>query len=464
MYTFIFDIGKTNIKAHVIDANGSLAWSRVCANEVSEDGVYPHFDVAGIWQWLRDTLREAAQHFEIHAINVSTHGACALLLDESGNLVLPALDYEHPAIATDDIGYEAVRPAYEDTRSPELGAGLNLGRQLWWLKNHFPGPFGSAHWVMLYPQYWVYRLTGVAVSEVTSLGCHTDLWEPERRRYSRLVVTLGIGAKLPPLIGATSSVGSVLPTLAGELGLPAECRVYAGVHDSNASFARYLAAGLSGSFTVISTGTWVVAMCSEGKLERLREERDMLANVSVLGDPLACARFMGGREYQRLCELTGASVDDPVTAEALQRVVDDAVYACPPFVAGSGPFQGKPAAGDALSTGSITGPVQSGAALATLYLVLMVDYQLDLLDARGPILFGGGAHKNPLLCHLLAQLRPQQPVMVADDSASSIRGAWCLTQWGHAMPDGITALATVTPANIDNLFEYRRGWRDRVFP
>ena len=28
----------------------------------------------------------------------------------------------------------------------------------------------------MYPQYWAYRLTGVLANEVTSLGCHTDLW------------------------------------------------------------------------------------------------------------------------------------------------------------------------------------------------------------------------------------------------------------------------------------------------
>ena len=29
----------------------------------------------------------------------------------------------------------------------------------------------------MYPQYWAYRLTGVLANEVTSLGCHTDLWD-----------------------------------------------------------------------------------------------------------------------------------------------------------------------------------------------------------------------------------------------------------------------------------------------
>lgn len=457
MYTFILDIGKTNIKGQVIDESGGLAWSRSCANVVNDGGPYPHFDVEGIWYWLQSTLAEAAQAFAIHAINVTTHGACALLLDESGQPVLPALDYEHSAIARDTPDYDAVRPAYASTLSPNLGAGLNLGRQLWWLKKNFPEAFSSARWLLLYPQYWAYRLTGIAAAEVTSLGCHTDLWEPRAGRYSSLVSRLEIEDKLPPLVEATRSLGPVLPSVARELGLPVECRVYAGVHDSNAGFARYLAAGLREPFTVMSTGTWVVAMMSAGSLDVLQEQRDMLANVSVVGRPVACARFMGGREFERLCQITGADPNDPVSAVEVQRIVDDGVYACPPFVVGSGPFKESQSGG-----GVVTGAVASGASLATLYLALVMDYQLDLLEAHGNILFGGVAQKNPLLCRLLAQLRPHQPVLAGDDTASTIRGAWCLTRWQQPMPHCITDFAPVAPADVARLQEYRRQWRHRV--
>ena len=38
-------------------------------------------------------------------------------------------------------------------------------------------------------------------------------------------------------------------------------------------------------------------MAAGGALDRLDAGRDMLANVDALGDPVPCARFMGGREF-----------------------------------------------------------------------------------------------------------------------------------------------------------------------
>jgi hypothetical protein len=48
------------------------------------------------------------------------------------------------------------------------------------------------------------------------------------------------------------------------------------------------------AFTVVSSGTWTIVMANRGDLRRLRERRDMLANVNVFGAPIATARYMGG--------------------------------------------------------------------------------------------------------------------------------------------------------------------------
>ncbi|MBK8991517.1 MAG: hypothetical protein IPM40_07380 [Gammaproteobacteria bacterium] len=86
-------------------------------------------------------MRDAAARFRIGRLNVATHGATAALIDPTlgeDGLVLPVLDYEFdgPAGAT---GYDSLRPAFAETLSPALPAGLNLGRQLWWQQQCFPG-------------------------------------------------------------------------------------------------------------------------------------------------------------------------------------------------------------------------------------------------------------------------------------------------------------------------------------
>ncbi|WP_116364091.1 FGGY-family carbohydrate kinase [Parahaliea mediterranea] len=454
-FTFILDIGKTNIKALVLDDAGDTCWSVQRANAVADSGPYPHFDVEAIWQWLLQALGQAAARYRLDAINISTHGACAVLLDASGELALPVMDYECPLPEAVSPEYNRVRPPFAQSLSPALPAGLNLGRQLWWQRAYFPEAFARVRTLLCYPQYWVWRLCGVAVSERTSLGCHTDLWLPLADTYSPLLQALGLKDACPPQVDACAAVGAVSCAVAQATGLPSSCQVFAGVHDSNASYARYLAcaAQLGGPFSVVSTGTWFITMSHGGDCQHLNEACDTLANVDVNGRPLACARFMGGREFEAICERAGDEAARPLTQAALQATLDSGAMALPAFAAG-GPFNG--------SSGCIKvpeGSTRHGAALATLYLALMIDYELDLLGARGPIAFGSLSQRNPLLCGVLAALRPDSPVLLAGDGASTARGAWCLTRWHRPLPNAMGRFTRAAPLALSGLADYRRQWR-----
>ena len=455
MHTFIFDIGKTNIKAAVLDARGDLLWSRTTPNTAFQGVDYLQFNVDSIWDWLQESLREAACRFVIKAINTSTHGACAVLLAGDGNLAFPVMDYEFSGLQVEAEDYEALRPPFEETFSPALAFGLNLGRQLWWLQAAFPERFQRVASILMYPQYWAWKLTGHQVTEVTSLGCHTDLWEPFNARYSSLAEKLGLAGLFPRRVSAMEPVGNVSPALAQSLGLPLDCLVYPGVHDSNASFARHLYAGKKTLFTAISSGTWIVSMSSRCRPDSLVETRDMLTNVSVGNEPIGCARFMGGREFDEICRqalATTASSALDIGEEDLVAVIDAGIYAIPPFQVGSGPFACK------REVGRIAGG-EGSPALATLYLALMMDLELELLGGDGSIIFGGLSRKNPLLCRLLAQLRPHQEFVACDESAGSVTGAWCLTRWDDPVPEAMTHYEVIRPLNLPGLLAYREKWR-----
>src|SRR5690606_9690241 len=133
----------------------------------------------------------------LDALSVTTHGATAALLDEDGDLALPVLDYEYTGPDVLRRDYDKVRPEFAETYTPRLPAGLNLGAQLYWQERSFPAEFARTRWILPYPQYWTHRLTGVPASEITSLGCHTDLWNFETDLYSSLVVKQGWLEKMP---------------------------------------------------------------------------------------------------------------------------------------------------------------------------------------------------------------------------------------------------------------------------
>ena len=125
----------------------------------------------------------------------------------------------------------------------------------------------------------------------------------------------------------------------------------------------------------------------------------MLANIDAMQQPIACARFMGGREFEAICEQAGSWLGEQFNVSDIQNVIDNQVFALPDFSDGSGPFGGAECSFTA-NTDKV-----SGIALATIYCALMIDYQLDMLGAKGDIFIEGAFLKNPLLCAVLNQLK-----------------------------------------------------------
>ncbi|HCD84362.1 MAG TPA: carbohydrate kinase, partial [Agrobacterium sp.] len=310
----VIDIGKTNAKVVVIDTGSGeeIAGDRR-TNPVLRDGIYPHYDVEMLWSFILASLRRFAQEPGFDAISITTHGAAAALLDGNGDLATPVLDYEHSYPVEIREAYLGIRPDFSETGSPSLPAGLNLGAQIHFQKTAFPQEFATVRSIVTYAQYWAGRLTGVQATETTSLGCHTDLWNPRRKTFSSLVTRLGIEQLMAPVRSAFDVLGPVRKSVAQETGMSPDMPVYCGIHDSNASLLPHLLRR-EGDFSVVSTGTWVVNFAIGGAADALDPGRDTLLNVDAFGRPVPSSRFMGGREYEKLTQQFGPAPDEEIEA------------------------------------------------------------------------------------------------------------------------------------------------------
>ncbi|NIB43415.1 hypothetical protein HBA55_27650 [Pseudomaricurvus alkylphenolicus] len=459
----ILDIGKTHIKLHLKSSLTDTLHARVRANHVLADGPYPHYDTSAIWEWLLEGLRNWSKLYAIDAIVITTHGATAALINRKqptgDGLVLPVMDYEFDGVDNLQDEYDQARPQFTETASPRLPAGLNLGKQLFWMQCHFEDEFQRATDILTYPQYWAWRLCGNRCSEVTSLGCHTDLWDPHHRQWSSLVHNEGWRRLLPPLKAASDTLGPISDGVSKLTGLPPNCQVFTGIHDSNASYYRYKAALKQHTFTVLSTGTWCIAMnsakLSDAEPYRLDEQRDMLMNVDADGDPIVCSRFMAGREAELLCQHLNGSIDEPYDLSHITRLIRQGSYCFPSWVTGTGPFPQHRGRVGGWPPGSL--PVS---AMISLYLALMIDLQLDLVHASNTIVLEGAYLRNPHLPTLLASLRPQQPLLTSHDLTGTVSGAYMLTQ---PMPEAMDLkLVSAASTTIPGLTEYRTRWRQRL--
>jgi sugar (pentulose or hexulose) kinase len=325
--------------------------------------------------------------------------------------------------------------------------GLNIGAQLHYQQSAFPAAFANVATIVTYAQYWAARLTGIAANEVTSLGCHTDLWNPRESSYSSLVDTLDIRPLMAPIRSAFDALGPVLPEISEEIGLSKPVPVYCGIHDSNASLLPHLVSRQA-PFAVVSTGTWVVNFGVGGDLDHLDPKRDTLANVDAYGRAVPSSRFMGGREFEILSAKIGpVSIEDAVAA--MPDVIEKSMMLLPNVAPGSGPFQGKERRwvnAEAASAGEHYAAV-------CLYLALMTEACLGLIGAGGPVVVEGPFSLNETYLDVVAALTGRDVFAVPGSTGTSA---------GAALLTGIAPMTGkekhFPPREIFHLPEYRRCW------
>lgn len=442
----VLDIGKTNAKVLVVDlATGVEEVLARTPNAVVRDGPYPHHDMEMLWAFALSGLKLAAAR-GVDAVSITTHGAACVLVDGDGGLALPMLDYEHDGPDRMAAEYDAVRPGFAETGSPRLPLGLNVGAQVFWLSRAFPEEFARVRHVLMLAQYWSFRLSGVAASEATSLGCHTDLWNPREGQFSSLIARMGWAGLFPPVRKAADVLGPVLPEVAAATGLPVGTPVLCGIHDSNASLVPHLGEAPCG---VLSTGTWMIVMALGGRAVELDASRDVLVNVNALGQPVPTARFMGGREVE---EIMGGRIVEPSPGD-LRGVLEGRVMAMPSLHPETGPFPGK-------RFGWIGAEPAGGARMAgaSFYAAMMGAECLSLVGAEGPVIVEGSFGGN------LAFLR-----MLATATGRVVRGsgAGAGTGLGAALLAGPLAVKAgpaveVLPESDPAWTGYVAAWREAV--
>ena len=447
----VIDIGKTNAKLALVRlADLTEVAVLTSPNVVLPAPPYPHFDVEGHWAFILDGLAQFQTDHGVQAITVTTHGAAGALIAADGSLAAPILDYGRAG--PDDVApaYNSIRPPFAQTGSPRLSMGLNLGAQLFWQLHTDLGLRDRVAHVVTYPQFWCHRLTGVLATDVTSLGCHTDLWDPYAATVSSLPAALGLSGKIAPHRKPGEVLGPILPAIAQRTGLATETPVHCGIHDSNASLLPHLIARTP-PFSVVSTGTWVIAMSVGGTPGTLDPARDTLANVNAFGDVVPSARFMGGREHD--IALAGQQVE-PEEAH-MTEVLTKGVMLLPSVVPETGPFPGA-------QHRWIGGepPLGSGvrSAAVACYLAMVTHRCLQLIGHQGDVIVEGPFARNHAYLTLLAAAS-SAPVYPMKSSTGTSEGAALLVAGGTALERSATAPTRPQGQRLRQLMAYAKSWQ-----
>lgn len=446
----VIDIGKTNAKLALVDLSDLSEVAVITRpNRVLAGPPYPHFDVEGHWAFLLDGLARFQAEHGIDAISITTHGACAALLDADGALSASILDYEFDGPDETSAAYDALRPPFDETGSPRLACGLNIGAQLHWQLSNDPGLKERTKTIVTYPQYWGHRLTGVAATDVTSLGCHTDLWNPHEGRFSSLVDRLEISDKIASARQSADILGPILPEIATRTGLPEGTPVHCGIHDSNASLLPHILSQTA-PFSVVSSGTWTIAMAIGGQPMPLDPDKDVLINVNAQGTAVPSARFMGGREHDLA---TGGPYPEATDAD-IDAVLETGVMLMPAVVSETGPYRG--CASRWIGPEPRIGSAERGVAVA-LYLALVTRRCLDLIGHRGAIIVEGPFARNRIYLQMLSVATGCNVVPMVSATGTS-QGAALLVKNCSDLQNAAECLPGLQEPVANRLLEYAGHW------
>jgi len=455
----VLDVGKTNVKLNAVTASGAILETLSIPNPVLNDGPWRHHDLQTLGGWVFDTLAGLTKRHPVSTFVSSGHGSGGVLVgpdpDAGDGTALPMIDYEQPL--PDDVRrqYAPLSGSFFDRGSAMMHGATHHARQMFWMQQAQPEGFSQARWFLGVPQYWAWRLSGVAVSEATVLGAQSHLWNVAERHWSPIVQSQGWRNLLPPFARAWEAIGTIRPVLAGRYGLPPGIKVLAGIHDSSANFYRYQAAGFDEA-TVVSTGTWIVALSGKTPLARLDEHRGMTCNSDVDGNPVGGALTMGGREFSHV-----AGDGDHLNADAaiVSRMIAQGTMALPSFGDDDGLFPGS------AGKGHIAGPQPADAAerkaLAVLYTALLTVECLDALGSSGRVILDGSFLRDPLYAGLVAALRPKGDTVSNLDTYGVASGTALLAS--HGTRPARAAIALEKPPVFDHpsadLAAYARRWR-----
>ena len=453
----VVDVGFTNTKIALFSPQGELLAEKKAPSLHLPAPPYKHIDPEPMVALCRSALPELDQMLPIDAVVPTAHGAAMACLDAQGNLALPVMDYTSEPPREIVAEYEKIMPSFEEALCPLLPMAITHGLQLYWQQRMWPEGFAKVRTLLPWIQYVGFRLSGVPVTEISSMACQTHLLDIRAQGPSRMARKLGWDVLFPPMAKAWEMIGTLKDEFRGT-GFRGEARVLGGVHDSTANFMRYVCAGLD-RFTLVSTGTWSISFDPSTSVDVLDPARDTNTNTDVLGRNVCCSRFFGGMEF---AAVSGGAPAEAATVACVQELVRRGTFAVPSFTMTSGPVP------ESLGKGYVKGPsvesAEERASLAALYCAQMVSEQLDAITSKDEIIVDGPFSQNPVLLAVLAALRPAQRVKASALRDGTTAGAAALAVIEDGRLPSIAIMMTeVTPAAIPGLGDYQTAWRKMAY-
>ena len=390
----VLDIGKTNVKLTFVDSTNNKT---IKFFKTKQKNIYRHgikiLNSNSIFEWALKKITYIGRKHNLDKFVCTAHGTSIALISYDDKELLACTDYEYKFDKLFN-SYKKIAPKFNESFSPFLENGLNIGQQIYYLYKRKQKLIKETKYILNYPQYIVWKLTSSFSSEISYVGCHTHLWDFKRNKLSSFVKKIKLEKKFPKIRKAWDTIGQ---RKIGESNL----KIINGIHDSNASYLYFKNSDIK-NFTLVSTGTWYIIFNQKTPLKNLNPALDMLANIDVFGKPVPTMRFMGGREYDHLMGVF--KISNKTRAIKDFSFHDYLIY--PSYASGGGFSINKINIGfyEGLNKGQIY-------YLICLYISFVINFCLNQMRSSNTIILDGPITKNITIMKILSSLRKKQIVL-----------------------------------------------------
>ncbi len=242
-YFIGIDSSTTATKALVMDDNGHVLG--VASNEYSFETPHPLWSEQSPSLWWTGTvesIRQVLAKTNVDASSVKGIGLAGqmhglVLLDDKGEVLRPSLLWndQRTGAQCDSIRRKLGKKKLIQITGNDALTGFTAPKILW-VQKHEPEIWKRVRHILLPKDYVRYKMTGEFAVDCAD-GAGTILFDLKKRNWSQEVLTaLDIPFEyLPKVYEGTDVTGTLLPNVAGELGLPAGIPIIGGGGDQAAS-------------------------------------------------------------------------------------------------------------------------------------------------------------------------------------------------------------------------------------
>jgi len=291
----VFEVGEIRKRFFLFNHDLNVVFqNEAIFPSINDENGFEYENIFAVENWIITVLEDVikSKKYEIVAVNYTTSEASLAFLNGEGELLFPIYHNSWP------MSQDVIDTLYEKyggrdefcrkTGSPSTGM-FNSGFQILWLKKERKDIFEQMAYVLHYPQYLSHIFTHSIVSECTSIGCHTAMWDFDNRTYHPWLSDEGIILTNPMCNHYTIETSvACQPVLSG-----------IGVHDRSALLVPFLRSS-NKKFVFVSTGKRCVNM-NPFNQERLTVDQLNNDCFYLFGDnrnPFQASRWEMGQIYK----------------------------------------------------------------------------------------------------------------------------------------------------------------------